>query len=308
MNTAALLQPHCVWDARAELGEGPVWSVREQALYFVDIVGQAIHRFHPESGQHASWSAPQRPGFVVPVSDGTLICGLKDGLYGFDPASGRFDCMVAVERELPGNRINDGCVDSKGRLWFGTMDDGEATPSGALYSVTRGKGRTLDVLRHDEGYVVTNGPAVSPDGTKLYHNHSPAGIIYVFDLAPDGALSNRRVFARVTDGYPDGVVVDSAGTLWVGAWNGGRVMRFAPDGTELPPIALPAVNVTKVAFGGPDLRTLYVTTARKNTPPDVLARYPQAGGLFSLRVDVPGQEPVAFPVDEMDALGDIALD
>ena len=304
MNTSA--QPHCVLDIRAELGEGPVWSVREQALYFVDIEGQTIHRFHPEEGRHVSWPAPQRPGFVAPVSDGTLICGLQGGLYGFDPESGRFACALSVEHDLPGNRINDGCVDQTGRLWFGTMDDGEATPSGALYSVTR-QGSGLGVLRHDEGYVVTNGPAVSPDGTKLYHNHSPAGIIYVFDLAPDGSLSNRRIFARVTDGYPDGVVVDGAGTLWVGAWNGGRGMRFAPDGTELPPIAVPAVNVTKVAFGGADLRTLYITTARKNTPPDALARYPQAGSLFSLRVDVPGQEPAVFPADEMGALGTITL-
>ncbi|MBV1832036.1 SMP-30/gluconolactonase/LRE family protein [Komagataeibacter sp. AV436] len=294
MNTPPMSHPCCVWDIRAQLGEGPVWSVREQALYFVDIVGQAIHRLDPASGAQASWQAPARPGFVVPASDGTLVCGLKDGLYRLDPRTGAFDRMLAVEPEHPGNRINDGCVDSRGRLWFGTMDDGEGTPSGALYSVTR-QAHGLDLLRHDEGYVVTNGPGISPDGTRLYHNHSPAGLIYVFDLAADGSLSNRRVFARVEDGYPDGVVVDSAGTLWVGVWNGGRIERFRPDGTRLAPIAMPARNVTKVAFGGADLRTLYVTTARKNTPDDMLARYPQAGSLFSLRVDVPGQEPHAFP-------------
>ncbi|WP_242621687.1 SMP-30/gluconolactonase/LRE family protein [Komagataeibacter xylinus] len=342
--------PQCVWDIRAQLGEGPVWSAREQALYFVDIVGQAIHRLDPASGTRTSWQAPARPGFVVPASDGTLVCGLKDGLYRLDPRTGAFDVvpasdgtlvcglkdglyrldprtgafdvvpasdgtlvcglkdglyrldprtgafdrMLAVEPEHPGNRINDGCVDSKGRLWFGTMDDEEGTPSGALYSVTR-SARGLDVLRHDEGYVVTNGPGISPDGTRLYHNHSPAGVIYVFDLAADGSLSNRRVFARVDNGYPDGVVVDSAGMLWVGVWNGGRIERFQPDGTRLEPVAMPALNVTKVAFGGADLRTLYVTTARKNTPDDMLARYPQAGSLFSLRVDVPGQEPHVFP-------------
>ncbi|GBQ44231.1 SMP-30/gluconolactonase/LRE family protein [Komagataeibacter sucrofermentans] len=300
MNTPATQHPCCVWDIRAQLGEGPVWSTREQALYFVDIVGQAIHRLDPASGAKASWQAPARPGFVVPVSDGTLVCGLKDGLYRLDPRTGAFERMLAIEPEHPGNRINDGCVDSRGRLWFGTMDDGEGTPSGALYSVTR-QAHGLDLLRHDEGYVVTNGPGISPDGTRLYHNHSPAGVIYVFDLAADGSLSNRRVFARVEDGYPDGVVVDSAGTLWVGVWNGGRIERFRPDGTRLEPIAMPAQNVTKVAFGGADLRTLYVTTARKNTPDDVLARYPQAGSLFSLRVDVPGQVPHAFPARASDA-------
>ncbi|MCE2576348.1 SMP-30/gluconolactonase/LRE family protein [Komagataeibacter sp. FNDCR2] len=305
MDTASMPQPHCVWDIQAQLGEGPVWSASEQALYFVDIVGRAIHRFHPATGARTSWPTPLRPGFVVPVSDGTLLCGLKDGLYRFDPASGDVRRSVAVEPGQPGNRINDGCVDAKGRLWFGTMDDGETTPTGALYSVTRTPGG-LEVLRHDEGYIVTNGPAISPDGALLYHNHSPAGVIYVFDLAPDGALSNRRVFARITDGYPDGVVADSAGTLWVGVWNGGRIERFRPDGTRLPPVAVPARNVTKVAFGGADLRTLYITTARKNMSAEELAHLPLAGGLFSMRVEVPGQAPTAFPADEVTVLGAMA--
>jgi len=130
----------------------------------------------------------------------------------------------------------------------------------------------------------------------------------VFDLAEDGSLSNRRVFARIDDGYPDGVVVDSMGNLWVGVWNGGRIVRFQPDGTSLPSIPVPgALNVTKVAFGGPDLRTAYITTARKNTPPDRLAQMPQAGSLFSFQVDVPGQQPVPFPAAELAALRDIPL-
>ncbi|MCJ8352676.1 SMP-30/gluconolactonase/LRE family protein [Novacetimonas hansenii] len=297
------MTPQCAWDLKAQLGEGPVWAEAEQALYFVDIVGSAIHRHVPATGAQASWKAPHRPGFLVPVADGTFMCGLQDGLHVFDPRTGHFSAQAVVEPEQPGNRINDGYVDPRGRLWFGTMDDGETSPSGALYSVTRQADGSLRIVRQDEGYVVTNGPALSPDGRTLYHNDSQQQSIYAFDLSDDGMLSNRRVFARLTDGYPDGVVVDSAGCLWVGVWGGGRIARFLPDGQGLPPVIVPARNVTKIAFGGADYRTVFVTTARKGLSDDVLATQPQTGGLFTFRVDVPGQPQATFPANGLRELG-----
>ncbi|PYD76521.1 SMP-30/gluconolactonase/LRE family protein [Novacetimonas pomaceti] len=295
--------PRCVWDLKAQLGEGPVWAAAEQALYFVDIVGSAIHRYVPETGETKSWAAPRPPGFLVPVADGTFMCGLKDGLHGFDPATGQFTAQAVVEPDRPGNRINDGYVDPRGRLWFGTMDDGETTPSGALYSVTRAADGALRIVRHDEGYVVTNGPALSPDGRTLYHNDSHRQSIYAFDVHDDGTLKNRRVFARLAEGYPDGVVVDSAGCLWVGVWGGSRIERFAPDAQRLAPVPVPARNVTKIAFGGPDYRTVFVTTARKGLTPEILAEQPLTGGLFTFHVDVPGQAQACFPAREVRELG-----
>ncbi|MCE2579844.1 SMP-30/gluconolactonase/LRE family protein [Komagataeibacter sp. FNDCR1] len=297
------MTPQCIWDLKAQLGEGPVWVAAEQALYFVDIVGSAIHRYVPATQATTSWQAPRRPGFLVPVADGTFMCGLQDGLHAFDPVTGRFSAQAVVEPDKPGNRINDGYVDPRGRLWFGTMDDGEASPSGALYCVTREGDGALRIVRQDEGYVVTNGPALSPDGQTLYHNDSHRQSIYAFDVSGDGALANRRVFARLSEGYPDGVVVDSAGCLWVGVWGGGRIERFAPDGQRLAPVMVPARNVTKVAFGGEDYRTVFVTTARKGLEADVLAAQPLTGGLFTFRVDVPGQEQATFPASGVRELG-----
>ncbi|GBQ87858.1 transcriptional regulator [Acetobacter nitrogenifigens DSM 23921 = NBRC 105050] len=285
----ALFQPVCVWDLRAELGEGPIWIEADKSLYFVDILGRAVHRYDPATGRSASWAAPARPCFLTPTTDGSLLCGLEDGLYRFDPATGRFSLALSVERDQPGNRINDGHVDPYGRLWFGTMDDAETTASGSLYSI----GGSLDAgLRHHHGgYTVSNGPAASPDGRTLYHCDSALGTIYAFDLSPEGGLSGRRVFRHFADGAPDGLAMDSAGVLWVGIWGGGRIERLTPEGGRLEPIVIPARNVTKVAFGGPDFRTVFVTTARKGLADDLLHAEPQTGGLFAFRVDVAGAPP-----------------
>lgn len=293
--------PRCVWDLPAMLGEGPVWSEAEQALYFVDIVGKAIHRYRPESGERTSWAAPDRPGFLVPLTDGTFLCGLRDGLHRFSPATGRFGLDLPVEPDQPGNRINDGHVDRFGRLWFGTMHDAETDPTGSLYSV-RQEQEALSIRREDTGYVVSNGPALSPDGRTLYHNHSPAQTVYAFDVASDGTLSNRRVFATLQDGYPDGIAVDSAGFLWIGVWDGGRIERLAPDGTKVEPIPMPARNVTKVAFGGADYRTVFVTTARKGLSAQQIADQPLNGSLFSFGTSIAGQKQATFTLDSPFAL------
>jgi len=302
MTLSALLPPTdgsltCIWDLKAALGEGPVWHEPEQALYFVDINGRAIYRYDPATAETSSWSVPGRPGFIVPTRDGTFLCGMQDGLHRFDPATGQCSLDTVVEPDKPENRINDGWVDPTGRLWFGTMHDAESHPSGSLYSVQHRTDGKLHVVRHDEGYVVTNGPTTSPDGRTLYHNDSPNQTIYAFDLSEDGHLSNRRVFATLGDGYPDGITADSEGTLWVGTWQGGRVSRFAPNGTELPSIPVPAPNVTKVAFGGADRRTLFITTARKGLDEATLEAYPQSGGLFAMRVEIPGRPQASFDLD-----------
>jgi sugar lactone lactonase YvrE len=275
----------CVWPVGAILGEGPVWSAAERAVWFVDIKAPAIHRFDPSSGETGTWSAPSRCGFLLPTGQGWHIAGLKTGLHRFNPETGNFALIHVVEPHSPNNRLNDGFVDSEGFLWFGSMDDNEEEPSGALYQLN-----ATGCVRRDPGYVVSNGPAESPDGHTLYHTDTLAGIIYAFDRGRSGTLTNKRVFVRFApdEGYPDGPVVDAEGCLWTGLFGGWGLRRYSPKGELLQTLRLPCSAVTKAAFGGDDLRTLYITTAHVALNAEERQQQPLAGGLFRVRVDVPG--------------------
>ena len=275
----------CVWALAAQLGEGASWSARERAVWFVDIKGRQVHRYDEATRTRRSWPAPEDVGFIVAARDGRFICGLTSGLYEFDPADGKFQLLTLVDTDRPHNRLNDAHVDAAGRLWFGTMDNDETDPTGALYRFD-----ATGLHRCDDDYVITNGPATSPDGRTLYHIDTLKREIYAFDLAADGSLSKRRIFARVaeTDGHPDGPVVDATGCVWVGLFGGWGVNRYSPSGELLSKLSLPVANCTKAAFGGADLQTLYVTTAWKGLTPEQRTQQPLAGGLFSVRVDTPG--------------------
>jgi D-xylonolactonase len=286
----ALTAPDCIWPLQALLGEGPVWW--NDALWFTDIKQRKIHCFDP-AGEKRSWDAPSPVGFIAPRRNGHLLAGAKTGLYDFDPVSGAFALIRDVEPEQPDNRLNDGAVDAKGRLWFGSMDDAEGAASGKLYRLDAG-----GLAAMDSGYVITNGPAFSPDGRTLYHTDTLQKTIYAFDMGEDGMLRGRRVFVRIEDGagYPDGPVVDCEGCLWTGLFGGWAVRRYAPDGALLRSVEFPVANVTKIAFGGVALKTVYATTARKGLSSDDLIAQPLAGGLFRFEADVAGlpQNLIAF--------------
>jgi sugar lactone lactonase YvrE len=282
---SADVTPELALAAGCELGEGPVWRAAEAALWFVDIKQKQIHRWTPGVGEHRVWAAPDQCGFVVPVEGGGWIAGLKSGLHRFDPASGAFTPMLAVEDPALGNRLNDAFVDAQGRLWFGSMHDPEETPSGAFYRLdARG------AARMDMGYVVTNGPAVSPDGRTLYHVDTLEGRIDAYDLAADGALGGRRAFTQIEAGagFPDGPAVDAEGCVWIGLFGGWAARRYSPRGELLQTVRFPVANVTKIAFGGPDLATAYATTAWMGLSPGERARQPLAGGVFSFPLPAPG--------------------
>ena len=271
----------CVWPLGCVLGEGPVWW--QNALWFTDIKQKMLHRYCPGSGDKRSWPAPSEVGFLAPLNNDHFIAGTRNGLYEFDPSSGGFILIRTVEPERPGNRLNDGAVDIRDRLWFGSMDDGEKAPTGSLYRFDR-DGLAL----MDGGYIVTNGPAFSPDGRVLYHADSLGRIIYAFDLGDDGSLANKRVFAVIEEeaGFPDGLAVDSEACVWAGLFGGWAVRRYSPQGALLESVAFPVANVTKIAFGGAGLTTAYATTARIGVSG---AGQPLAGGLFSFEAAVSGQ-------------------
>jgi len=266
------------------LGEGPLWW--QSAVWFTDIKQKQVYRFDPASGQKQNWAAPSEVGFLAPLKNGHFIAGAKTGLYDFDPADGSFALIRSVEPNRPSNRLNDGAVDGSGRLWFGSMDDDEKASSGMLYRFHRGSLSPMD-----SGYIITNGPAFSPDGATLYHTDTLERRIYAFDLREDGSLANKRVFVTIEQGagFPDGPVVDSEGCLWTGLFGGWSARRYAPDGRLLENVAFPVANITKLAFGGPNLTTVYATTARKGLDAAALAGQPEAGGLFCFEAKVPGQ-------------------
>lgn len=276
-----MAKPELVWDVRAELGEGPVWDAERRCVWFVDIKGRRLHRYGHDDGAQASWAAPDQIGFALPAEDGSLICGVRGGLYRFDVEHGDFSLFQPVEAGRPQNRLNDGFVAPDGSLWFGSMDDAERVRTGALYRWFRG-----ELERKDDGYSVTNGPAMSPDGRTLYHHDTLDRMIFAFDHA-DGVISNKRLFAETPDGYCDGPSVDAEGVVHVGLFNGWGVARFTPRGERIETLRLPVQTVTKAAFGGDDLRDLYCTTAWLGNG-DKRDAQPTLGGLYRLRVETRG--------------------
>ena len=270
---------------QATLGEGPVWVGREAALWFVDIKSRHIHRVDPATGEARRWDAPEQVGWVLPSADGGMIAGLKTGLHRFDPADGSFAFIARPEGDAAGNRLNDAATDRAGRIWFGTMDDAEADASGRLYRFAGG-------AIVDSGLppvCITNGPAIGADST-LYHTDTLGKTIWRATIGTDGTLGSAERFVTIEDGagHPDGSVVDAEGCLWVALWGGWGVRRYDPSGTLMGKVDLPASNITKIAFGGHDLRTAFATSARKGLDTAALAEQPEAGNVFAFEAGVAG--------------------
>jgi sugar lactone lactonase YvrE len=278
--------PTSVWSLGATLGEGPVWVERDRALWFVNIKKKHIHRFDPASGEQRSFDAPEYVGFALPAAGGGFVAGLQSGLSHFDESTGEFRRIAEVEPELPANRLNDGTVDPSGRLWFGTMDNDEKAETGAIYRL----GEDGRVVRSGGECCITNGPAVSPDGRTLYHIDTLRGLVFACTVADDGSLTDRRLFCEIpnSEGYPDGPTVDSEGCVWIGLFFGWSARRYSPEGKLIETVRFPVSNITKIAFGGPGLRTAFATTARQGLKPEQLAEQPLAGNLFAFEVETPG--------------------
>lgn len=281
----------CVADVRAQLGEGPVWVAAEQALYWLDINGRRIFRLGA-AGKRDEWPAPIRVGSIAPRAGGGFIAGTDQGIALVDLDRARYEVVASPEQHLPHNRFNDGKVDRQGRFWAGTMDDREKGAAGTLYRIDPDRASTAI----DGGYGITNGPAFSPDGRRMYHSDTLRQVTYAFDLDAAGKASNRRVFRQfgTGDGHPDGMTVDADGCLWIAFWGGWCVRRFSPDGETLRAIALPVEQPSSCVFGGPNLDRLYVTSATKGLAPAALAMQPNAGGLFMLIPGVRGIPDLPF--------------
>jgi sugar lactone lactonase YvrE len=277
----------CVLDAKAQTGESPVWVPEEQALYWTDIPGKTLNRFDPATGANRVWPMPEEVGSFALREGGGLIAALRSGFALIDLERGQIERLIDPEADRPENRFNDGRCDRQGRFWAGSMNEPRDARSGALYRLDSDH----RCQRMADDVMVANGLAFSPDDRVMYWSDSRALTIWAFDLdAASGEIENRRVFARLEphQGGPDGAAVDAEGGYWSACYRGARVMRFRPDGTIERKIRLPVSRVTMCAFGGPDLRTLYITSARGGLSAADLEREPLAGGIFALQVDVAG--------------------
>ena len=283
----------CVWNAHAKLGEGPVWSVKEQALYWVDILNRRLHRLDRHLDQH-TWQFDEEISSAAERAEGPgLIVTLRHGFAFFDPATAKMERLAQPEQHLPGNRFNDGKCDRLGRFWAGTIDFDCKEPTGSLYCLSP----DLSYRKVDSGYVVTNGPAWSADQKTMYHNDSANGRVYAFDVdLKSGTLSNKRLFLQfgTEEGSPDGMTTDAEGGLWIAHWGAGKVTRRDPEGKVLQTVQLPYSQVTSCTFGGPELKTLYVTTANVGLTQQQLEHAPLAGGLFAIDMDIAGMPANAF--------------
>jgi sugar lactone lactonase YvrE len=282
----------CVANAKAELAEGPVWALDEQALYWVDILAPALHRLDPATGAARSWRLPQTIGSFGLREQGGAVVALRNGFHLFDFDRGELTFLSDPEADLPGNRFNDGKVSPDGRFWAGTMDEAELKrPSGALYRLD--PDRSVHKMATD--LIVSNGLAWSADGGTLFHSDSKGQVIYVYDYdLASGDIDNRRVLARPSEevGRPDGGAADMEGFYWSAGISAGVLNRWSPDGHLDRQIAMPCAAPTCPCFGGPDLKTLYVTSLRHGLPAETLAAKPLSGGIFAIEVEVPGV-PVA---------------
>ena len=281
----------CVLDAKAELGECPVWAADEQALYWVDIRAPALHRTEPDTGATRTWPMPSRIGSFGLREAGGAVVALEDGFSLLDLETGELTFVAGPER-VPGTRFNDGKVSPDGRFFAGTMDEESLSrPVAALYRLDG----DLTMHRVVGDLIVSNGLAWSADGRTMFHSDSKAQVVWIYDYDPEsGEVANRRELARPTEeqGRPDGAATDEKGYYWSAGISAGVLNRWAPDGSLDRSIPLPCSNPTAPCFGGRDMHTIFVTSLRHDLPAEVLAERPLSGGIFAVRVDVPGV-PVA---------------
>ena len=289
-------------DAKAALAECPLWSGSEQKLYWVDISGRAINRFDPTTGKNERWPMPCEPGCIALAASGGLVAALRDGFYRFYPAETRLQKIADAPYDARQMRFNDGRCDAAGRFWAGAMFEPRTAELASVYCLERGKLRNGWGPDEERGVKVSNGMAFSADNRHVFQSDTPNHVIYqfAFDVAT-GTVSERREFARRPDnctdanygGRPDGAAIDIDGNYWSAQYEGGRVLRYSMEGEITGIIHVPSKRVTMVAFGGDDLRTLYITTARDGATENELVTDIHAGGIFACDLDVPGRaEPL----------------
>jgi sugar lactone lactonase YvrE len=264
----------------------------EGALYFVDIYGDVLHRYHLESGARHSRPATKLLSGLAPVKAGGFLASAAHVIGALDASTGQIAPWHTLTGEPASNRLNDGKCSPAGRYYTGSMDENKKAGTGKLYLVDTD--RTLRQV--DDDYIISNGPAFSPDGRVMYHADTTRYVVYRFSVTADGTPTDKHAFLNFTeaDGRPDGMTTDTDGCLWLAHSMGHRVTRFTPDGKVDREIRLPVSKVTSMAFGGADYRTLFITSAKIGLDASALAEQPLAGALFCVVPGVQGLPAAAF--------------
>ncbi len=283
-----------VIDSQSELGEGALWNYKTGELLWINITGNILNFYNPGTGNNKEMFTGQMIGTVVPEESGKVLVALKNGFYQLDPQTGSKKLIANPEENIPTNRFNDGKCDPSGRFWAGTMDLEIRPGLGALYRLDPDS--TVHKMIDKVG--ISNGIVWSQDYKKMYYIDSPTQKVVVYDYDNEtGEISNAKVAIEipVETGLPDGMTIDAEGNLWIALYGGSAVGCWNPEsGKLLRKLDVPAKNVTSCAFGDEDLETLYITTARQETSPEELEKYPFAGGVFKTRPGVKGVEAFFF--------------
>ena len=294
--------------SRCELGESPFWHPHEEMLYWVDIQGRQVHRCNVFMDSVESWAMPSEPGCIAPVRDGGgLVVALRDGIYRAPKWGGALERLAGATHDPATMRFNDGKVDPVGRFWVGTVYEPRDAKRAQLFSLDGGHTGAAELTLKAGNAIVANGLAWSPNASTLYWADTPSHTVRAWDWTADsGVMSGERVFKRWPGkpegwrpgmsgyvGRPDGAAVDVEGNYYVAMFEGARLLKLSPTGEVIRDIAVPALCPTMPCFGGADLQTLYLTTARYRRSPEELQTYPDSGCVLSMQVDVPGL-PVNF--------------
>ncbi len=272
----------------AKLGEGAFWNHKTNALYWIDIEGKQFHIYTPADNSNTTFDLPSRIGTVVPTSEGNALLALEDGIYSLNLKTKKIELFSAIEKDIPTNRFNDGKCDPAGRLWAGTMRMDETEAAAKLYSI-EADGSYKERL---DKITISNGIVWTKDAKTMYYIDTPTSNIRAFDYdKASGDISNERIAVRVPNslGFPDGMAIDENDKLWVAMWNGNAVIQFDPlTGQVLRKLEVPAHNVTSCAFGGENLSTLYITSARVDMSEEELQEFPDAGSIFKIDLNTKG--------------------
>ena len=280
-----------VADVRNVLGESPVWSAAENALYWTDIRAPALFRFDFDSGSTERWDLPELAGAVVLRQGGGLVLGLQSGLYSFDPHSESLGLLHRPEGRHPDDRANDLRCDPAGRLWFSVMRDFGKAPTGAVYCLDASMRSTLAI----DGVTIPNAICFSPSGDRMYFADTAQGDLKAYEnLESPAKLRCRSVIlpAGLAPGRPDGATVDRTGNIWNARFGGGGITRSSPDGRMHRFYKLPVSRPTSCSFGGPELDTLFITTATQGLDAEQRRKEALAGSLLAIR---PGTTGIAEP-------------